>query len=266
MIFHRRPVVVISGASGGIGKVVARQFYSWGYHLLLLTSNPTSAAKLYEESLTWSCQGTKGLVCTKGIDLSVPLSKAWWPSERVFAEGCDALVVCHGTAPCIKPALDVSETDWHRVISSDLTGTFRLCVAVAPHLMASGYGGSIILVSSFHALGSYPMRVPYAAAKAGVCGLARAFACEWGKDRIRVNVIAPGQVDNERTRRIADEGGPHIFRNMLERAPTGCMTAPRDIASTVEWLMGNESVTGQTIVIDHGVTASLWHQPYPIKE
>lgn len=270
-----RPTVVISGASGGIGKVIARHFHVKNFHLLLLTGSSETAINLRKEVLTWrnsyacaSHQRKSELPRTLviGVDLFQPLTSSWNRTKRMLSDGCDLLITCHGAAPCIKPTIEVSEEDWYRVLTTDLTGTWRLCKAVAPFMLSSGHGGSMVIVSSFHAIGSYPHRAPYAAAKAGLCGLARALACEWGQEGIRVNVIAPGQVHNERTVTIAKSAGEGVYKNMLERAPSGQMVMPHEIAHTAEWLFENEGINGQTIVIDHGVTASLWHQPYPVKK
>lgn len=250
----RKPTVVITGATGGIGAVVARYFAGLGWRLVILTGFQHRQGRWYQvaDSLQTEYYAIQE-------DLASPdLERGYLPEILEQMGSVDILATCHGAQPCIKPTAELSESDIATIINTDLVGTLRVCQVVYPYMRR--HGGLMALLSSFHAIGSYPRRAPYAAAKAGVCGLVRALACEWGRDGIRVNAIAPGQVANKRTYDLADESK---MIAMKQCAPAGQLVNPIDIAKTIEMLFKVSSINGQTIVLDHGVTASLWYEPYP---
>jgi NAD(P)-dependent dehydrogenase (short-subunit alcohol dehydrogenase family) len=170
------------------------------------------------------------------------------------------LVTAHGAAPRISPTLDVLPDDWQAIIGPDVLGTLTLAQVFGREMLDAGRG-SLVFISSVHALGTYPGRTLYALAKSAVGSLARSLCVEWAGRGLRVNAIAPGQVYGPRTEDIV-QCDPVTWHQMHARTPAYRLVGPDDIAATVLWLARTPAVNGQTIVLDHGLTSSLWYAPF----
>jgi len=151
-----------------------------------------------------------------------------------------------------KGLLDTTEEEWDRVIAVDLKSMFLATQAAVPAMVRRG-GGAVICVSSIAALRGYG-RTAYATAKAGVIGFVRSVAVQLGPKGIRVNAIAPGPVW---TPMVQDLG--ETARERRRRAsPLGTEGTGWDVAWGAVYLASDEArwVTGQTLVIDAGLTAT----------
>ena len=168
------------------------------------------------------------------------------------------LVVCHGAPGCIKPSLDLTDEEFQKVIDVDLVGTFRVCREAARLMLPQGKG-HIVVVSSIHALATYPERAAYAAAKAGVCGLVRALAVEWAQSGLYVNAVLPGQV--WRTQRTANLKTDGIVQ-ASHRSPSGTLIPLKAVASAVSFLLASSGINGHSLVVDDAWTASAWFKPH----
>lgn len=167
------------------------------------------------------------------------------------------LVVCHGAPGCIKPSLDLTDEEFQKIIDVDLVGTFRVCREAARLMLPHGTG-HIVVVSSIHALATYPERAAYAAAKAGVCGLVRALAIEWAAKGLYVNAVLPGQVsDTRRTRNLKAS-----VNQVLDRSPSGCVPELWDVVEAIKFLLSSEGINGHSLVVDDGWLASAWFKPH----
>jgi len=176
----------------------------------------------------------------------------------------DLCVTCHGAPPVVGPSLDLAPEDLERVWRTDARGTF-LCAREAARAMIGRGGGSLVLVTSLHGLQTYPQRLPYAAAKADVMGMARALAVEWGPLGVRVNAVAPWQVATPRTQRFVDEAearGEDLGAQYRARSPLRRLIRPEEVADAVLFLARNGGMTGQTLVLDAGVSASMWYRSF----
>ena len=113
-------------------------------------------------------------------------------------------------------------------------------------------------MASYHALGSYPNRSAYAAAKGGVVALTQQLAVELGPYHITVNAISPGAILTPRTRGFLATDHK-IQGRLIQRTPLGRLGTPEDVADTVAWLVGDgaQHVTGQNIVVDGGYQVCL---------
>lgn len=138
---------------------------------------------------------------------------------------------------------------WDDVMNATLRSHWLTTIGAIEHMPA---GGSVVNISSVHAVQTDPGRFPYNVAKSGVNGLTRALALELGPEGIRVNAIMPGAIDTERAdaadAELADSSRPE---------PIGRWGAPRDIAGVVSFLASDDAafVTGATIPVDGGQTA-----------
>jgi NAD(P)-dependent dehydrogenase (short-subunit alcohol dehydrogenase family) len=149
-----------------------------------------------------------------------------------------------------KGLLDTTEAEWDRVIAVDLKSMFLATQATVPAMARRG-GGAVICVSSIAGLRGYG-RTAYATAKAGVIGFVRSVAVQLGPKGIRVNAIAPGFFESEMT----DAYQPGYIESLKPRVLLGRMGDPVELAATLVWLASDAGgfVTGQTIVVDGGVT------------
>jgi NAD(P)-dependent dehydrogenase (short-subunit alcohol dehydrogenase family) len=160
-----------------------------------------------------------------------------------------------------KAFLDVTETEWDAVVDTNLKGTFLCTQAAARHMKDHG-GGSIVNIGSGCNWLAFPKLVAYTASKGGVEMLTKVSALELGQYGIRVNCVAPGAIETERTRREAANYG----KEWGALAPAGRAGTPEDIGRMVVFLASGDAsfVTGHTIAVDGGLFCqSAWIRERP---
>ena len=167
----------------------------------------------------------------------------------------DILVNCAGIALDEGSTTDCTEEIFNRIIATNLNGVWLGMKYAIPEMMKTG-GGTIINFASIAALEAYQGLPAYSASKGGVISISRVAAIEFAAKNIRVNCVAPGHIATPMLLDAWAEEGLQRFRNI---APQGRLGEPSEIASTVLFLASDESshITGQTIVIDGGVTARI---------
>ncbi len=143
----------------------------------------------------------------------------------------------------------MSAEEWSQVIAVNLTGAFNVLKVVAPLMAASGYG-RIVNITSINALRGKFGQANYSAAKAGLIGLTKTAAREFGRKGVTVNAVAPGMVMTEMVENLA----PEILAKAREEAVLGKLTTPEDIAYGVLFLLsqGAGLITGEVLRIDGG--------------
>lgn len=181
----------------------------------------------------------------------------------------DIAIANAGTSGGSALAHEISEEDWQTTLDVNLTGAWHTAKAVLPHMIAAGNGGSVILTSSGAGVKAMLHLADYAASKAGIIMLTRVLALENGKHGIRVNCIAPGNVD---TPLVMNDVIFSLFRPDLEHPgredvqpvfeamnplKTKPWLSPRDIAGAAVWLCSDDAatITGITLPVDLGVLA-----------
>lgn len=257
---------LLTGATGGIGRVLLRHLLTNGYTVLATGRNALRIQEL--------AQALRGAVQAQRLfPLLLDVSEAYYTQHLPLAirehlgDRLDLVVCAHGADPVTLPSADVAPDAWQRVLTTDVSGTFYVMQRCYAPLAKPG--GSVVLLSSFHALATYPQRAPYAAAKTAILGLTRALAVEWARDGIRVNALCPAQVESPRTRWFCEQAHAHgqdLLEDLKRRTPARQLVAPEDLAETVLWLTRTPSVTGQAIVLDHGWLSSAWHQDFVATE
>ena len=147
--------------------------------------------------------------------------------------------------------LDMSESDWDRVLAVNLKGACFCAQFVAKAMVAAGRPGVIINIASGAAFRSSPRGVHYVASKGGVVSMTRAMAMELAPYRIRVNAIAPGLTDTAQPRYGSSEAE---LAEMARAIPLGRMAQPEDIARAAVFLASDSAsfMTGQTIHVNGG--------------
>jgi NAD(P)-dependent dehydrogenase (short-subunit alcohol dehydrogenase family) len=160
------------------------------------------------------------------------------------------------------PLLELAEEDWDKTIRTNLKGSFLCTQAVARVMVTQGGGGSIVNIGSGANKQPFLNLVDYCASKGGLDQLTRVSACELGVYGIRVNCVAPGAIEIERTR----EESPDYAGTWSPLTPLGRVGQPEDVARMVVHLVSDAAsfVTGQTIFVDGGLWTQT-HWPYETK-
>jgi len=239
-------VVLVTGASKGIGRSVALAFAEAGAVVgVNFRSDEEGAATVV---------GEIGRLGGTGVALQADVSDMH--QVRAMVEGLlsryNRIDVLVNNAGGNRDALlaFMSPDDWGFVLDVNLTGVFLCCKAVVRPMMAQR-SGAIVNVSSLSGITGLPGQVNYAAAKGGVNALTRALAQEVARFGIRVNAVAPGLVETEIAARL-----PAAQREqLLSKVPLGRMATPEDVAGVVKFLASDQAsyMTGQVIQVTGGI-------------
>lgn len=231
---------MITGASGGLGSEIARAFAAEGARLALASRDDARlalAATIGAEDVEFDVADAAST--RRGVDRAAEL-----------LGGLDCVVAAAGVDCEWAPVGEMSVETWDDTVRTNLSGTFYVCRAALPHLVAAG-GGSIITLTSVAAYRVWPHDAAYSASKAGVDMLTRTIAVEYGDQGIRANCISPGVIDAGMTDLIEDEN---------ERARLARMHAlPRlglaeEVAEAAVWLASDASsfTSGSVLRVDGG--------------
>lgn len=169
------------------------------------------------------------------------------------------LVVCAGVYPPDQRLEDVSLAQFRRVLDVNLVGAFLCCRAAVPLLRRSG-GGSIVTISSVHAVAAAPGQGAYAASKGGITALTRQLAVDYAGDGIRANSVLAGSVDTRITRAaVAAAGSQAQLGLSTDRRDLGRIADPDEVAAVVAFLLGPDStfVTAAALLADGGLTSRI---------
>ncbi len=245
-------VVVISGAAGGIGSGIARRLSASGSELVLGDADEAALLRL-RQGLGEMAAPSRTALFVKA-DVTLPAGAgALVDAARDQFGGLDALVNVVGGGMPGKKGADVSDDEWQSQITLNLTSAFNMCRAVMPELVKRG-GGSIVNIGSAAGMTGMRANAAYCAAKAGVAGLTRALALDYGDAGIRVNCVAPGPVRTPLMERLRSESE---IEDIASRTILGRLATPDEIAAVVTFLIGDGGryITAQTISVDGGQIA-----------
>ena len=164
----------------------------------------------------------------------------------------DILINCAGRT--IKsPTIDVTESDWHAVLETNLHGTLRACQVFGRAMIGRGYGRIINIASLSSFVGLYHV-AGYAASKAAVASLTKSLAVEWARHGILVNAVAPGYFPTRMTAGLIEQNEPRL----RALSPLGRLGREGELKGAVVFLCSAAAsyVTGQVLAIDGGMTAA----------
>jgi NAD(P)-dependent dehydrogenase (short-subunit alcohol dehydrogenase family) len=245
-------VVLVTGAAGGIGRATVKLFSDCGWQVIGVDRAD------FGDSFPQT-----GLFIQSDIAEPNDLENIF---DRVkkFTPHLHALVN-NAAVQVAKPLMETTVEEWDAVMASNLRSVF-LGVKLAYPLLSSTGGGSVVNVSSVHAIATSANIAAYAASKGGLLALTRAMAIEFAPDNIRVNAILPGAVDTPMLRAglerdsMAGDTIQQRLDNLAFRTVSGRVGKPDEIANAIIFLSDNSKssfMTGQALVVDGGATARL---------
>ncbi len=237
-------VIVITGASRGIGRNMAYNLAIEGYKVIAnYNMSEEKAIRLQEE------------LKSKEIDIDIfkaDVSKSGEARMLVnFAiekyGKIDVLINNAGIAQ-EKLFTDINEEEFDKMMKTNLYSVFYTTQETVKYMLKV-HSGCIINISSIYALTGGSCEVPYSMAKAGVDGMTKALAKELGPSNIRVNSVAPGAIDTDMNKNLGEE----VWNQIVEETPLMKRGQPIDITRCVKWLIEDEFTTGQVISPNGGL-------------
>jgi 3-oxoacyl-[acyl-carrier protein] reductase len=226
--------VLVTGGNRGIGLAIARRFQHAGDQVAVTyrTGPPPD--------------GLAGIAC----DVTDPSEVDRAVTEFEARHGGVEVLVANAGIAVDKVILGMSEEDFRSVLDTNLMGVFRMAKRVGRGMVRSKWGRMIFISSVVGHLGA-PGQANYAATKAGLVGFARSLAWELGSRNITVNVVSPGLIETEMTRRVSDQR----IALLLSATPLGQMGQPEDVAHAVQFVASEEAryITGAVIPVSGGL-------------
>lgn len=243
-------VVVVTGASSGIGFQIAKRFYQAGAKMALCSR---SAARVEQATATYAALPDERILIGKCDISNIDDIRAFVDSVIARYGRIDILVNNAGLS-FPKPTLEVTEQDWDTTVDINLKGTFFMAQSAARDMIGRGAKGAIVNIGSVNSVTVVVGQAVYAATKAGISQMTRSLGREWGRAGIRVNCVAPGSIPAECNRVMYSD--PAVLKAMCDKLPMGRRGETDEIADAVMYLCSDESsyITGQTLFVDGGLT------------
>ncbi len=243
-------VAVVTGAGSGIGRATALAFAREGASVavadILEQDNQETARMIMD-------LGGHALAITCDVARNDDVQRALEETVKTFGR-LDFAFNNAGIEYTIKPAAEITEEEWDRIIDIDLRGVF-LCMKHEIPLMLKQGGGAIVNTSSGAGVKGFKGGAAYVAAKHGVVGLTKAAALDYAQSNIRINAVCPGIIDTSMMQRFSG-GTPEGRQVVIAQEPVGRMGTPDEIAAAVVWLCSDAAsfVVGSAMVVDGGQT------------
>lgn len=247
----RGTTALVTGGTRGIGRAIVEELAELGATVYTCSRNETDLNQLLKNSVAKGYQ-VSGSVC----DVSSRGQRTDL-MERVssFFNGKLNILVNNVGTSRGKPATDVTAEDYSVVMSTNFESSYHFSQLAHPLLKASG-AGNVVFISSIAGLVSVELTSAYGATKAAMNQLAKNLACEWAKDNIRVNSVAPYFI---RTSMVeADISVKETKERIESRTPMNRIGEPEEVSSLVAYLClpAASYITGQVIAVDGGFTVN----------
>ena len=234
---------MVTGASRGIGAAIADRLSRDGARVVGTATTPEGAARISENL---AARGGRGAV----LNVVQPQSIEALLADVEAKEGAVGILCNNAGITRDTLLLRMKEEDWDAVLDTNLASVFRLSKAVLRGMMKARKG-RIVSITSVVGLTGNPGQANYAAAKAGIIGFTKSLAREVGSRGITVNAIAPGFIDTDMTRGLAEAQRAALNAQI----PLGRLGQPADIAAAVAFLCSPDGayVTGETLHVNGGM-------------
>ena len=240
---------LVTGGTRGIGLAITRALRRDGARVTAVSHSTEQVAKFRREF------AEDPLVDAELIDVR---KRDQLEGLRDRLKSLDILVPNAGVNTRVK-ALDLPDESLRDMLETNLYGAFVTCQVFAPLLLKKP-GGRVVVTSSAIAIHGMDVRAAYTATKAGLTGLVRSLAIEWGPMGTTVNAVGPGVIQTALTQAYIDEN-PVRAQAAVDNTPLRRLGTPEDVADVVAFLASDAArfITGQTIYVDGGITAgSSW--------
>ncbi|MEQ1815110.1 MAG: 3-oxoacyl-ACP reductase FabG [Nitrosomonas sp.] len=238
-------ITLVTGASRGIGQAIALKLGQLGA-VVIGTATTESGANTINQYFEKA--GIKGM----GVTLNVNDTGQINNTIQIIREKFGEVEILINNAGVTRDNLLVrmKDEEWDEIIETDLKSVFRLSRAVLRAMMKARYGRIVNISSVVGAMGNVG-QTNYAAAKAGLFGFSKSLAREVGSRNITVNCVAPGFIDTDMTRTLADE----LQQNLIQHVPLGRLGRPEEVAAAVAFLASSAAgyITGTTLHVNGGM-------------
>jgi NAD(P)-dependent dehydrogenase (short-subunit alcohol dehydrogenase family) len=243
-------VIVVTGASRGIGEAIARACIDHGARVVLASRKQADLDRVLaslpaERAIAVACH------TGKAADVDALFAKAAEQFGKV-----DGVVNNAATNPYFGPLIDIPDAAIEKTLEVNVRGYLYCARAFVKGVQkAGGKSGSIVNIASIAGIRAAPMQGLYGATKAAVISMTQTLAFELGGQNIRVNAIAPGLVETKFAAAIV--GNPMLRDHVVNRTPLARHAQPAEIAGAVVYLLSDAAsfTTGTVVVVDGGVTA-----------
>ena len=239
-------VALITGAGRGIGATIARTLAAEKMDIAVVDYSDESAAKETLDALKEAGVAARYYKC----DVS-DFSATKETVDRIVKDfGKIDILVNNAGITADKLIMRMEEADWDRVLSINLKGCFNMIKHVTPYMMRKRYG-RIVSISSVVGLMGNVGQANYAASKAGIVGLTKTVAKEFGARNITANAVAPGFIKTAMTDALTEEQKQAMYKLI----PLGCLGETQDIANAVKFLVSDDAryITGVVLKVDGGM-------------
>ncbi|MCS6890616.1 MAG: SDR family oxidoreductase [Rhodovarius sp.] len=241
---------IVTGGSRGIGRAIALRLAQHGARVMVSSRKLDACQKVVEE-----IRAAGGVAEAHAANISRKEELQALVDATLAAFGQIDVLVCNAAVnPYFGPTQNISDEAYDRIMNANVRSNLWLCQMTIPQMAARGEG-SVIFISSIGGLRGSPVLGIYGVSKAADMALARALATEWGPKGVRINCIAPGLVRTDFARALWED--PVTLKKRTADSPLQRIGEPDEIAGAAVFLAARASsfMTGQTIVIDGGVTA-----------
>jgi 3-oxoacyl-[acyl-carrier protein] reductase len=237
-------VAIVTGASRGIGRAIAMSLAARGAHVV------AAAREAHAADTVAAIQAAGGRAVAAAVDVTDPPSVERAVTDTMERQGRIDILVNNAGIARDQLLLRMKRDDWDQVVATNLTAVFTCIQAVIKPMIRQRSGRIISITSVVGQMGNAG-QANYAASKAGVIGLTRSLARELGSRSITVNAVAPGFVETDMTRAVADKAQGDWMANI----PLGRIGTPEDVAAAVCFLASDEAsyITGQVLAVNGGM-------------